>query len=300
MSSGGRRDSYRRPDDLLSIAGSNSDEKFSATEVADYLQDALREINDHDYEAIDKHRTEIQNKLDAEFEDVEVIRFGGSHARHTDVSSLSDVDVLVPFGDADDRPTSSNAALATLASVLRDRFPRTDIHVGKMAVTIRFSDGTEVQVLPAYRVGDGYLIADPNSKGWIPTHPTRFARQLTRVNKQNANNVVPMIKLAKYLCAAQGIEAKSYHLENMAVRAFERYTASRTLPHMLKHFFNQAKAYVLQKMPDPGGQSSDVSNYLTPDGRVQLAKQFQRVERQLDRAMRSSSIEPWQTLFEKR
>ena len=76
----------------------NTDEKFAATQVADFLQETLKEINNHDYEAIDRHKRTIEDKLKNEF-DVEDVRFGGSHSTNTDVKGLSDIDMLADLGD---------------------------------------------------------------------------------------------------------------------------------------------------------------------------------------------------------
>ena len=171
---------------------------------------------------------------------------------------------------------------------------------GLVAVTATdVSDGVEVQVLPAFRYGDGYRVPDPQGTGWIQTFPKRFAHQLTRVNQRLSGNVVPVIKLAKEMCAAKGVDVKSYHLENMALRAFQHYTGPTTLPAMLRHYFQQARNLCQQPIRDLSGQSTYVDEGLAIISRQALAQRFGAVERDVESAMASTSLDPWQGLFEK-
>ncbi|MBK8024157.1 MAG: hypothetical protein IPK19_22670 [Chloroflexi bacterium] len=113
---GGHRYGYtpktrRQIDELVEKAEAESQEKATGTAIERVIDDKLRDINDHDYEAIDRHRTQIENKLRETYEGVESVQFGGSHSRHTDVSGLSDVDILVSMGQASDAPVSSKQAI---------------------------------------------------------------------------------------------------------------------------------------------------------------------------------------------
>lgn len=257
---GSGRPIYNNPKDLFSYSAGQTDEKFDKTQVEELLREKLKELNDHDYEAINTHRQEIENKLKSEYEEFETLLYGGSHSRYTDLSKLSDIDILAVLGDSINAPASSNEAISQLASALRQRFPQSEIETGQMAVTIKFSDGIEVQVLPAYRQGDGFHIPNAENSGWVKTCPSIVANRLTDLNKRLSGQVVPVIKLAKAICNAQGVAVKSYHLENMALQAFEAYSGQTDLPQMLEHLFSQAKSLCHRPMSDPCGQSSDITN----------------------------------------
>lgn len=302
MSGGGRQNwannSENDPRYLIPKSEEETDDKYQATEIEQVLSEELKEINDHNYDAIDKHRNSIQEALQSEFEDVEIVRYAGSHSRHTDVTNVSDVDVLVSMGLAANLPESSNEALHSIAQRLSERFPQTSIDVGNMAVTVTFKDGIEVQVLPAYRYGDSYKIPDPNSSGWITTNPARFAHQLTEVNKQNSGRVIPVIKLVKRICNERGIELKSYHIENLAIKAFENYNNTKSYSVMLEHFFNSAKMSIHQPIQDPSGQSGDVSAYLSTTARKNISTQLHQMELEIAKAKRNSSVQAWRELFE--
>ena len=77
-----RSDHTRR--DIIEVGRNETDKKFGATKIADFLQEKLVEINAHDYNAINQHKKLIEDKLKNEFE-VKNVRFGGSHSTHTDV-----------------------------------------------------------------------------------------------------------------------------------------------------------------------------------------------------------------------
>ena len=169
-----------------------------------------------------------------------------------------------------------------------------------MAVTVEFSDGLNVQVLPAFRHRDGYQIPDPDGTGWILTYPKRFARELTSNNEKLSRQLVPAIKLMKSICDANDIGVSSFHLSNLALNAFKYYPGAKTLPKMLQHFFNQAKVLCLQRTPDPSEQTKHVDADLSKSDRTQLARDFARVEKKIEDAIESHSLDELEKLFEKR
>ncbi len=89
---------------------------------------------------------------------------------------------------------------------------------------------------------------------------------------------------------------KSYHLENMAVRAFEGYAGPRTYEEMLRHLFNQAKALAATPMSDITGQDTHIDRYLTTaSARMKLAQGLSNVEQQVADAKNDSAA--WRHLI---
>lgn len=251
--------------------------------VSEVIDEVLKEINQIDTEVLNRHKRTILEALKDHFEGVYDLRGGGSYTRRTYVNGLSDVDVLLDLGEYtnSDIPDKDDpqALLREMVKRLRQRLPETDITYGKMAVTVGFSDGLTIQVLPAFRVGQAYRIPDPDGNGWTTTRPQVFARMLTRRNQELSGNLIPCIKLAKLICSNRGLEISSYHIENMALRAFEDYSGSKTIPAMLNHFFDRAKVLVLSPMRDVTGQTDYVDSYLeTQDARRTLHRQLRQVE----------------------
>ena len=297
MSGGGRQNwknmqrVVRR--ELLNDAEKDTESRHSATAVEDYLSEKLKEINDLDYEAINAHRDSIENALGKEFE-IERMSFAGSHGRRTDVDEFSDIDLLATFRSKSDLPNSSDEAIAVLAKRLRERFPRTSIETGDMAVTVKFKDGLEVQVLPAYRMGSSIRIPDVNSAGWKSSNPTVHARKLRETNENCGRQVHSAIKLAKQLFDRNRMGLKSYHVENMALKAFEHFSGPFSNRNMLRHLINRSKSLVHQRMADRAGQTADVSDYLTRNDRIQISKKLARLEATL----KSDSLDNWSESFD--
>ncbi len=293
------RSAYWQPTDLeTSLRQTRQREREIA--VAEVIDEALREINQVDTEALNRHKQTILDALNDQFDGVYDLRGGGSYTRRTYVNGLSDVDVLLDLGEytAADFPNKDDpqALLKEMEARLRRRLPFTDITAGKMAVTVRFSDGSEIQVLPAFREGRGYRIPDPHGEGWTVTRPREFARLLTERSRQIGGGLRRCIKLAKLICANQGVDIRSYHLENMALKAFEQYPGSKTMPAMLRHFFSQAKALVLTPMPDVTGQDTHVDRYLgTTSARQRLARQLRQVEQAISAG--EDNPDRWRTLL---
>lgn len=278
--------------ELLNKSQAETDERANQTEVEAFLKDLLKEINDHDYMAIDRHRRSILDALQLEFE-VEQMNFGGSHSRRTDIAGLSDIDILAVLGSRNEMSTSSIQAVKMLGERLRQRFPSSTIEGGSMAVTVQFSDGIEVQVLPAYRRGKGYLVPDPKSGKWLSSNPAAFSRRLTAANKSCNGQVVPTVKLIKSLLGSAGIKLKSYHIENLALKAFEHYPGPNSKRQMVRHFLNSAKNQVTRQMSDLTGQSRDLSDYLSTSEKRLASVQLAMLERQLS----SNSINEWKKAF---
>lgn len=261
------------------------------TAINNYLNEVLTHINQRDTEKINQRKEEILRILKAEFEEVVDLTTGGSYSRYTYVNGLSDVDILIDLGNYSASgitgKENSEIILQYVADRLEQRYPRTEMKVGKMAVTLKFSDGIEIQVIPAFRHYSGHKIPDPDSSGWISTYPKKFAEDITELNKKTGGKVKPVIKLTKYMLANNNIEVRSYHLENLAIEAYKNYTGSQTPYEMLIHLMNQSKTRVLRGMDDPSGQFERIDAHLGPRGslkRQQLSRELRNLEARLKNA----------------
>lgn len=272
------------------------------TEINSYLQDLLRDkINQKDTEKINSRKEEILQRIKEEFEGSFDLYTGGSYSRQTYVNGLSDVDILVNLGNYSDSniPDKENSkkVLEYIAERLRKRYPNTEVTTGKMAVTLKFSDGVEIQVLPAFRYHSGYKVPDSNTGGWLTTFPGSFKERMSEVNQKTGNRVKPTIKLVRYMLNKNNIELSSYHLENMALEAFDGYSGSKTHSDMALHLLNYAKTRVNTKTSDPSGQSDYVDENLGNNHnptRKKLAKDIENVESKLKK---SETKEEWKRVI---
>ena len=235
-------------------------------EINSRLSDQLKEYNDRDHEAINRHRQTVRQALEQD-EDVVRILFGGSVERHTYVEGLSDVDALVIVNRSKLSSELPQNAIERMEALIRRRLPNTKIRTGDLAVTVTYSDGVEMQFLPAIERKDGIRIADPAINGWsVVIRPDRFRAKLTKVNQARRGQVIPAIKLMKGL-ANKAIPNKNeritgYHMESIAIEAFRTYRGPTDLRSIVIHFCESASKIVLKPISGSTGQSDNVDEYM--------------------------------------
>ncbi len=309
MASSGYRSSNRPSiplDELNAYAAEKTAQAEYEAEANEVIDDALTEFNDRDTEGIHEHLDVISDAISSlvdEDGDIQML-FGGSTSKHTYVNGLSDIDTLVCLNDTSLADKSPNDVIKIFAKILQDRLPRTEVSVGDLAVTVKFSDGHEVQLLPAVRTAQGFRIASPGENKWSNViAPDRFAKKLTQVNQKLNNKVVPVIKLAKSINEKLPKQSRlsGYHLESLAIEAFENYRGPRTAYDMVKHFFKEAQTRVLSPIADSTGQSLHVDDYLGSRGSQQRSKVSNAIENivgRIERAESARNIDLWKEIVE--
>ena len=191
--------------------------------------------------------------------------------------------------------------LDRFAAILR-RNASYDVRVneGRLAVTITYSDGMEVQILPAVRTSSGFRIPDADSDAWSSViRPQSFAQKLTERNRECNERLVPVIKLAKAALAdlPGSYRPGGYHVESLAVEVFAGYSGEPSnYKAMLHHFFAEGTRSVLRPIADSTGQSLQVDNNLGPANsrlRQSLSGAMERKARRMSNADRAGSSEAW-------
>lgn len=270
--------------------------------INEYLSEVLAEYNDRDTDNVKDRLDQIASVLEEVIAGVDRLLFGGSIAKHTYVDGLSDVDALLILKG----PQSGDASevIESLARTLRERLPSSgvaQISAGRLAVTVSYTDGTQIQLLPAREDGNRLAIASEDGHGWRSIRPRRFAAKLTQVNQQNNGGVVPSIKLAKALLERrlpEGQRLSGYHIEAIAVDAFKGYHGPTSREAMLRHLVHHASRAVLKPTGDITGQTVHIDQHLGPAGsaeRKRIAVWLRRVDSLLKSA---GSVESYQSLFE--
>ena len=269
-------------------------------EVNATLADLLAQYNDRDVGLTRQRLDEIEDVLEGHLETSIDLRFGGSVAKHTFVDGLSDVDALAVLNDPSFSSLPAQEVLDRFAAILRSNASY-DVRVneGQLAVTVTYSDGMEIQVLPAVRTASGFRIPDADSDDWSSViRPRSFARKLTERNRECNEKLVPVIKLAKAALAdlPGSYRPSGYHLESLAVEVFAGYQGSNNYKAMLHHFFTEGSRTVLHPIADSTGQSLQVDNKLGPansDLRQRLSGAMDRTARRMSNADRAGSSEAW-------
>lgn len=272
------------------------------SEVNTLLQSELTDINDRDTDSTNGRLEAIEQALGSRIGEVERLFFGGSVAKHTFVNGLSDIDALVEIAGEDISQGSPDQVIDRFATALQQALPQGDvqnIQQGRMAVTVQYLDGTEIQLLPAKMVGGELAVSSWDSKSWMSIRPRDFARSLTTTNQRQGGGVIPAIKVAKAIFANRlGDDGPSgYHVEALAVDAFREYSGPRTPKAMATHLVKSASEGVLRPIRDVTGQSRYVDDSLgerNSTSRRSLSRRLVRLARIMEN---TQSIDDWKALI---
>ena len=232
-----------------------------------YCEQLLVQYKRRNSKAVTRHLRSVCDILRREDDHAVQTKFGGSVQKGTYVTGLSDVDVLLMVNQSTLKNKSPSKVIAYVRDTIQQRLPKNPVTAGKLAVTVRYADKTEIQILPAIRTADGFRIADPGSTNWSNVvHPDRFADRLINVNNACGGRVVPTIKLAKAMadCFIRDSTRKisGYHMESLAIDAFAGYEGKLDPKSMLVHFLGHAMKAVMTPIKDPTGQTKHVDGYL--------------------------------------
>ena len=237
-----------------------------------YCEDLLVRYNRRNMKALTTHLDSLCNFLRSEGNHVVHTMFGGSVQKGTYVTGLSDVDVLLIVNESSLANQPPARVKKYVKEIIERRLPNNPVRAGNLAVTVKYSDKTEIQLLPVIRTKTGGVrIAQPGTSRWSKiAHPERFTEKLAKVNSERDGRVVPVIKLVKAMAdcfiAQQDRKLSGYHIESLAIDAFTDYQGSldpkTMLIHLLGHSINAVKGPIV----DSTGQSRHVDDYLGQAG----------------------------------
>jgi hypothetical protein len=304
---GGGGSSYRnwKSDRLADVVRKDAEEAAAEYEagLAGYFGELLAGFNDRDVELVhnrlDDIKTALQEELETTFDQV----FGGSVAKHTYVDGLSDIDSLLVIDETKLVRETPENVLKQIVKVLRSHIgEEMTVDHGRMAVTVAYSDGMVIQLLPAIRTQSGLRIPSGRNKQWSQIDPDQFRNALIKRNGDCGGKLVPTIKLAKAIIGnlPEKYRLTGYHVESLAVAAFRGYKGDKTTTSMVPLFFESAKTLVLRGIRDVSGQSTHVDEYLGPDN-SELRQQVSHILGGITKRMRTASAArskgQWEELF---
>lgn len=309
MGGGGGVFHSRTPEDykreIRDIRDNTKDEAFE-TGVNEKINEKLGSYNARDTETHREHLNDIKQIIESDADVTVDLKFAGSVSKHTYVDGLSDVDVLVLVNKSELANKTPNEIKEYIKSKLQQKLKNVEeIRTGSLAVTVRFSDGTEIQLLPALEKGNGYRIPAEKGNNWSNvTHPEKFASKLTKVNQDCGQKVVPVIKIAKSINAQlpEDQQLSGYHIESLAIKIFRNYPedAPRTPKAMLKYFFERAKDEVKTPIKDSTQQSVHVDDDLGPENspqRLRASYTLYRISNRMKNADASANREEWDKIL---
>jgi len=273
------------------------------TDVASVISATLAELNSRDPENIRQHLDVLKSALEKDIDGTIDLMFGGSVSKRTYAEGLSDIDALVCIDRTELADADPDTVCRYLEDKVTERLPRSVVERDGFAIRVVFSDNTVIELVPIIRRGESHLISNEKCTAWIEAHPRAFSEKLTQVNQACGNKVVPVIKLAKSVLAGSmpdNIALSGYHIESLAVAAFDGYGGPFTPKAMLVHLFSQMPNAIRTPAKDPTGQSRYLDGYLGAEGsleRLMTADAVDRVGRRMRRAESMCSVEEWRQLL---
>lgn len=291
--------------ELMKENNSSEEEASFNREVNTYLGSLLTNLNDRDVEKVNDHLATLEDALAEKIEGYLELKFGGSVSKHTYANGLSDIDMLVQLNNSSLAELKPKEVLTYFKNTIKDKLPQTEVSIGKLAVTVKFPDGQEIQLLPSISTETGMRIAKVDSNEWSNViKPKQFAEKLTQVNRENIGRVVPTIKIFKAMNnqLPKQLQLSGYHIESLAIDAFKGGNVEKkTYRGMLQHFCEHAQSAVLNPIKDSTGQSIHVDEYLGSSNSVirrQVSKTIERLSNKMNRADAQKSLEQWKNLID--
>lgn len=278
-----------------------NDQKFDS-EISSLIDAMLSDFNDRDTGSIQKHLHEIKKALENDIEGQINLRYGGSVSKHTYIDGLSDIDSLALINKTELLNKSPDEVKNYFYSKLKERFPSTEIRKGDLTITLKFSDGKEIQILPTLKTNVGYKIASAKKNEWTNINPKRFALSLRAMNQKMSGKLIPMIKLAKSIISnlPSSRQISGYHAEALSIECFKDYHGQKTTKSMLKHFFETVSSIVKSPIKDKTGQSAHVDDYLGLSNSLQrkmVSDSLAQIGRKIRNADASRSKAQWDELL---
>lgn len=270
-------------------------------DVNSLLNDLLARYNNRDTNATKEKIEELSNILGDEAE-IDQILFGGSVVKHTEVDGISDVDALIILDRSDLQGKSPKEMLSVFYKTLNDTLPRSKVDTiskGRLAVTVKYRDGTEVQLLPALRSRNTISIAAADGKTWNDTKPKIFQRELTAANTKMNQGLVPSIKLFKSINSdlPKQKQLTGYHIETMAVDAVKNYDGPKSPRFLLTHLLEHASERGPHPIQDKTGQDRTVDAYLGKAKSVERRNISQTLLAMKRRLESATTVSQWRVVF---
>jgi hypothetical protein len=296
----------RSPEQLVRQVRETEDEtavKEFETELSGIITDLLASANSRDTDKVQERLDDVKRALEGPLENSIDTLFGGSVAKRTYVDGLSDVDSLLILDDSSLERALPSEALTKLADVIQDEVgDAATVTTGRLAVTISYQDGMELQLLPAFRTEEGLKVPSWRHDRWSNISPQNFQNELTKRNTECGGKLVPTIKLAKAVIATlpESQRLTGYHVESLAIAAFKDYSGPKTTAAMLPLFFEKARELVSAPIRDSTGQSVHVDEYLGQTGSAQreaASHILSRIAKRMRNASAHKSKDQWESIF---
>ncbi len=305
--SGGGSDYFPKPRELEKLLGqaeATGQARQLDADVNGLLQEILAKANQRAPEKTNEYLDELRKAISSEVK-IEQLLLAGSVAKNTYVDELSDIDALAVIDRKDLQDKNPQEVLTVFYKLLKTEITADNmasIKKGDMAITVKYRDGTEIQLLPALRSGNKVSVPNADQSGWNETSPKVFQRALTQSNQTLDGSLVPTIKLMKRMMANLPREKQltGYHYEALALDAAKNYSGPNTPKSLLLHVLDSASKRVMQPIQDTTGQSRTVDKYMEGAGSLKRRIASDALAGLARRLGAATTVEQWRRIVEGR
>ena len=231
-----------------------------------YCEDLLVRYNRRNTKVLTRHLESLCKFLREEGNHVVQTMFGDSVQKGTYVTGLRDVDVLLIVNESSLVNQPPAKVKKYVRGTIKRRLSNNPVQAGKLAVTVKYSDKTEIQLLPAIRTRTGSvrIAQHGTTRRSKVVHPEKLAE----VNAARDGRVVPVIKIAKAMAdcfiTQEDRKLSGYHMESLAIDAFADYQGPLDPKAMLNRLLRHSAKAVMSPVNDSTGQSRYVDEYPGP------------------------------------
>lgn len=258
-----------------------------------------------------QHIAVIKVRLKTVF-DISTTRITGSAARGTSIRGGSDTDLFAVFRKVNFTRggglIGSDTVLDHVRRQLLMRYPSSDVGRDIMAVTVRFSDGHQVDVVPAlfdsFRETHPVYLMPDGMGGWMQTAPSLHDQYIQKANSISGGKLRYVAQMMKYwrACRSPQIPISSFHLEMLLAqegtcRGVKSYAAC------LRDTFRVLAARSCRDLQDPLGISGYIPAARTDNQReiasASIASSRNHVNSavELEAVDSGESIRQWNLVF---
>jgi len=156
----------------------------------------------------------------------------GSYSRHTAITPLDDVDIIVlidhtkwkiGFFSAFPSPLD---VLQTFERAIRYRYPNSAMRAQRRSIGLKLQkmDLDVVPAIPEAPESERIWIPDADQEKWLVSAPKIHKEAATRVNRARGELFIPLVKLLNYWNSRlpSTTQLRSFAIETLAVRIFQK------------------------------------------------------------------------------
>jgi hypothetical protein len=201
----------------------------------------------------------------------------GSYGRETLVRWERDIDVMVALSVPaywEAFKDDSRRYLYWVRDYLNKEYPDTKVSSKEVAVRMELSENLQVDLVPTFiRSGGGFLM--PNgSAGWMATNPPFHDEMVAASNIRLGGRLKPLIRVMKAWNIANDGHLRSFHLEMMVERMWQKPTAMPTLPIAMASTLTAAAGWANDPFYDPWMPTQRIDSYLSDASRATVVGYF--------------------------